>query len=64
MELCSILCASLDRWVVWGRTDTCICMAESLHCLPEITSTLLMSYTTTKLFLMLKNKNEKKSYEV
>ena len=21
--------------VVWGRMDTCICMAESLHCSPE-----------------------------
>ena len=32
-ELCSMLCGSLDG--VWGRMDTCTCMAESLHCSPE-----------------------------
>ena len=34
-----------------GRTDTCICMAESLCCAPE-TTTLLISYTSiqNKLF--------------
>ena len=25
MELCSMLCGSLDRRGVWGRKDTCIC---------------------------------------
>ena len=30
---------------VWGRMDTCICMAESLCCLPETITTLLISYT-------------------
>ena len=25
--------------------DTCICMAESLHCSPEIMTTLLIGYT-------------------
>ena len=25
MELCSVLCGSLDRRGVWGRMDTCIC---------------------------------------
>ena len=25
--------------------DTCICMAESLHCLPEMTTILLIGYT-------------------
>ena len=29
---------------VWGRMDTCMCMAESLHCSPE-TVTLLIGYT-------------------
>ena len=43
MELCSILCVSLDEKEVWGRMDTCICMAESLQCPPE-TTTLLISY--------------------
>ena len=47
MELYSMLCASLDgRWV-WGRMDTCICMAESLHYLPETTTTLLISYSVS-----------------
>ena len=29
MELCSMLCASLDGKKVWRRMDTCICMAKS-----------------------------------
>ena len=44
-ELCSMLCGSLDGRGVWGSLDTCICMAESLHCLPETITTLLISYT-------------------
>ena len=28
-----------------GEEDTCICMAESLHCSPVTTTTLLISYT-------------------
>ena len=42
MELCSILCGSLDWRGVWRRMDTYICTAESLHCWPE---------TITKLFV-------------
>ena len=34
----------LDGRGVWGKIDTCMCMAESLCCLPEIISTLLISY--------------------
>ena len=45
MELCSILCASLHGRGAWGRTDTCVCMAESLHCSPELITTLLISST-------------------
>ena len=45
MELCSILCASLDGKGVCGRMDTCICMAESLHGSPETTTILLICYT-------------------
>ena len=45
MELYSVLWASLDRRGAWERIDTYICMAESLHCLPEITITLLIGYT-------------------
>ena len=44
MELCSMLCARLNRSGVWGRMDICIYMAESLHCSPK-TTTLLISYT-------------------
>ena len=29
----------------WGRMDTCICMAESLHCSRETITTLLIDYT-------------------
>ena len=35
MELCSMSHGSLYGKGVWGRMDTCICMAESLHCSPE-----------------------------
>ena len=40
MELCLMLCGSLDGRGVWGRTG--ICIAESLHCSPE-TVTLLIT---------------------
>ena len=33
---------------VSGRMDTCICMAESLHCSPETITTLLIGYTPTQ----------------
>ena len=39
-----MLCASLDGRGVCGRMNTCICMAEFLHCSPETTATLLISY--------------------
>ena len=41
----------------WGGVDTCICMAESLRCSPETTTTLLISYTPTQ------NKKLKKEQE-
>ena len=40
-----MLCGSLDGRGVWGRMDTCICMAESLLC-PHETVTSLLRYTT------------------
>ena len=46
MELCSLLLASLDGRGVWRRMDTCIRMAESLCCPPEIITTLLIGYTS------------------
>ena len=42
---CSMLCGSLDGRGVWWRMDTCICMAESLCCLPETITTLLIGYS-------------------
>ena len=44
MELCSVLCASLDGKGVWRRMDTCIWMAEFLHCSPETITTLFIGY--------------------
>ena len=44
MELCSVLCGSLDGRGLWGRTGTGIHMAKSLHCPPETTTTLLIGY--------------------
>ena len=43
IELCSMLCGSLDGRGVWGKIDTCIYMAEFLHCSPETITTLLIS---------------------
>ena len=37
-----MLCDSLDGRGVWGRMDTCICMAESLCC-PGETITMLFT---------------------
>jgi len=44
-----MLCASLDGSGVWGRMDTCICVAESLPCLPETTTILLIGYFVVQL---------------
>ena len=48
-ELCSMLRHSLDGRGVWGRMDTCVCMAESLRCPPESITTLFISYTPYKI---------------
>ena len=42
---CSMLCVSLEGRKVWGRMDTCICLADSLCCPPEGITTLLIGYT-------------------
>ena len=56
MGLCSMLCASLDG--VWGRMGTYVCMAESLCCSPETTTTLLIGYTPMQnVFGVKNNKN-------
>ena len=56
MELCSMLCASLDGREVRGRVDTCICTAESLHSSPETITTLLIDYTQIQNVSMFKKK--------
>ena len=45
MELCSMLCGSLDGRRVWRRMGICRCMAKSLCCPPETITTLLISHT-------------------
>ena len=61
MELCSMLCASLDGRRVWERMDTGIYMAESLCYLPETTTTLLIGCipTQNKKFKVWGKKKEK-----
>ena len=56
MELCSMLCGSLDGRGVWGRMDICTRMAEFLHCSPETATTLLTSYTPIQNKKLKKNK--------
>ena len=48
MELCSALCGSLEGREVWERMDVCTCMAESLRCLPESITTMLIGSTLMK----------------
>ena len=45
MELRSMFCGSLEGRGVWGRINTCICMAESLHWSPGTITVLLIGYT-------------------
>ena len=47
MELCSTLRANLDGSGIWGKMNTCICMAESLHGSPETITTLLIGYISS-----------------
>ena len=53
-ELCSMLGGSRDGRGVWGRMGTCICVAESLCCLPGSVTALLISYA------LIQNKKLKK----
>ena len=41
----SAQCGSLDGTEIWGRMDTCICMAEFLRSPPETITRLLIGYT-------------------
>ena len=60
-RLCSMSCGSLDRRGVWGRKDTWICMAESLHCPPEPNTTLFIGYTPIQNLKFLKKKQSGES---
>ena len=43
---------------VWGRMDSCICTAESLHCSPETITILLTGYARVQnVFGVIKKKN-------
>ena len=59
MELCSMLPGGLDGRGAGGEMDTCICMEESLSCLPAIITTLLIGSTPIQnkkvFFFFLKN---------
>ena len=54
-----MLCGSLNGRGVWGRMDTCICMAELLCCAPETIPTLLIGCIQykTKSFLKIPQSN-------
>ena len=41
---------------VGDKMDTCMCMVDSLCCTPETITTLLISYTQYKMFLVFKKK--------
>ena len=56
MELCSMLCADLDRMGAWGRMDTHTCMAKSPHCSPKPITTLLIGNTPVQNILGRKKK--------
>ena len=49
MELCSVLHSNLDVRGVWGRMDTCVCMAESLCCSLEDTTIVNCIYPHYKM---------------
>ena len=40
-----MLCGSLDGREVWGKMDSGICIAESLHRSPETITIMLIGYT-------------------
>ena len=51
-EHSSVLCGTLDRRGVWGRMYMFLCMAESLCCLPETITTLLIGYRFSSVQLL------------
>ena len=55
-----MLWGSLDGRGVWGRMDTCVCMAESLFCPPETIPALLIGYTPIQNKKFGKNEKEER----
>ena len=47
---------------VWGKMDTCVCMAESLCCSPEIITTLLIGYMPYKIKSFFKKKKNPEAF--
>ena len=64
MELCSMLCGSLDGRGVWGRMGTCVCMVGSLCCPPETITTLLIRNTPIQNWKWKKTKKMKWKREI
>ena len=61
MELWSVLGTSqVWRGRVWGRIDTCICIAESLHGPPETITTLYLTIPQHKVKSSKEKTKEKK----
>ena len=42
---CSILCNNLNGEIIWKGIDTYICVTESLYCIPEMDTILLINQT-------------------
>ena len=57
-ELCPMLPGSLDGRGVWGRMDTCVCLAEPLLFTSNYHNAADRPYSTTKCFWHLKKKKE------
>ena len=60
MQLCSVLCGSLDGRGFWARMDTCLYMADSICCSSETITTLLISYNPIQNKKFKKQKEPKK----
>ena len=57
-ELCSVLCARLGGSGAGGRMGPCMCMAESLHCSLQTTTTLFIGYTPIQSVFGVKKKKK------
>ena len=44
MEHSALSSVIVAAWMGGGRTDACVCMAESLHCSADAVTALLIGY--------------------